>query len=251
MLQLRALRGGRGHRRPRLRYDRWPGGRARAGRTTSRPACPAASLTCSAPTPVRVNTNLADLEDLDEAMRPGLQATGGTAFTAETGSAVAARLLADWDAEVYQFEEVMPRGLQAGAARGALLDLQGHRQPGRRSRAALLRGADPVADPKEFLRRETATRRRWTSGSATGARCTPTSAGRAGGAGRAVHGLRDTVLPGLPAGQADPDWFDLVWRHDWRDAAPEQHAATTPGLPGGSAAPASARACSASTPTRW
>jgi glutamate synthase (NADPH/NADH) large chain len=60
------------------------------------------------PDPVRVNTDMADLEELDESDAAQLQALVERHY-AETGSAVAARLLADWDAAVPAFGKVMPK----------------------------------------------------------------------------------------------------------------------------------------------
>ena len=60
------------------------------------------------PNPVRVNTDMADLEELDESDAAQLQALIERHY-AETGSAVAARLLADWDAAVGAFGKVMPK----------------------------------------------------------------------------------------------------------------------------------------------
>jgi glutamate synthase (NADPH/NADH) large chain len=60
------------------------------------------------PDPVRVNTDMADLEELDESDAAQLQALVERHYT-ETGSAVAARLLADWDAAVPAFGKVMPK----------------------------------------------------------------------------------------------------------------------------------------------
>jgi glutamate synthase (NADPH/NADH) large chain len=60
------------------------------------------------PDPRRVNTEMADLEDLgsgDGEFLAGL--IGG--HLAETGSAVAARLLADWDSALRRFRRVMPK----------------------------------------------------------------------------------------------------------------------------------------------
>jgi glutamate synthase (NADPH) large chain len=60
------------------------------------------------PDPRRVNTEMADLEPLDEKdglfVRELLQR-----YHADTGSPVAARLLADWDAAAGRFGKVMPR----------------------------------------------------------------------------------------------------------------------------------------------
>ncbi len=75
------------------------------------------------PNPVRVNTDMADLEDLDESDAAQLQALVERHY-AETGSAVAARLLADWDAAVLAFGKVMPKDYKRVllAARAAELE---------------------------------------------------------------------------------------------------------------------------------
>jgi glutamate synthase (NADPH) large chain len=75
------------------------------------------------PSPVRVNTDMADLEELDESDAAQLQALVERHY-AETGSAVAARLLADWDAEVLAFRKVMPKDYKRVllAARAAELE---------------------------------------------------------------------------------------------------------------------------------
>ncbi len=75
------------------------------------------------PSPARVNTDMADLEELDESDAAQLQALVGRHY-AETGSAVAARLLADWDAAVPAFGKVMPKDYKRVllAARAAELE---------------------------------------------------------------------------------------------------------------------------------
>jgi glutamate synthase (NADPH/NADH) large chain len=75
------------------------------------------------PNPVRVNTDMADLEDLDESDAAQLQALVERHY-AETGSAVAARLLADWDAARAAFRKVMPKDYKRVllAARAAELE---------------------------------------------------------------------------------------------------------------------------------
>jgi glutamate synthase (NADPH) large chain len=75
------------------------------------------------PNPVRVNTDMADLEDLEESDSAQLQALVERHY-AETGSAVAARLLADWDAAVLAFRKVMPKDYKRVllAARAAELE---------------------------------------------------------------------------------------------------------------------------------
>ena len=75
------------------------------------------------PNPVRVNTDMADLEDLDEPDAAQLQALVERHY-AETGSAMAARLLADWDVALPRFGKVMPRDFKRVllAARAAELE---------------------------------------------------------------------------------------------------------------------------------
>ncbi|HEY8045213.1 MAG TPA: glutamate synthase-related protein [Streptosporangiaceae bacterium] len=60
------------------------------------------------PDPVRVNTDMADLEGLDDDDATRLRDLVGQ-HLAETGSEVAARLLADWDTALARFGKVMPR----------------------------------------------------------------------------------------------------------------------------------------------
>jgi glutamate synthase (NADPH/NADH) large chain len=60
------------------------------------------------PDPARVNTDMADLEELDAADAAQLQDLL-TRHHAETGSAVAARLLADWDLAAPRFGKVIPK----------------------------------------------------------------------------------------------------------------------------------------------
>ena len=71
------------------------------------------------PNPGRVNADMADLEELDDTDAAQLLALVQRHY-AETGSAVAARLLGDWDAALPRFGKVMPkdfkRVLQAARA---------------------------------------------------------------------------------------------------------------------------------------
>ena len=60
------------------------------------------------PDPVRVNTDMADLERLDDDDVTRLRGLVEQ-HLAETGSEVAARLLADWDAALARFGKVMPK----------------------------------------------------------------------------------------------------------------------------------------------
>jgi glutamate synthase (NADPH/NADH) large chain len=60
------------------------------------------------PDPVRVNSDMADLEDLDDDDATRLRELLAQHLT-ETGSEVAARLLADWDVALTRFGKVMPK----------------------------------------------------------------------------------------------------------------------------------------------
>jgi glutamate synthase (NADPH) large chain len=60
------------------------------------------------PDPVRVNTDMADLEDLDDDDATRLRDLVGQ-HLAETGSELAARLLADWDTSLARFGKIMPK----------------------------------------------------------------------------------------------------------------------------------------------
>jgi glutamate synthase (NADPH/NADH) large chain len=76
------------------------------------------------PNPGRVNTDMADLEDLDESDAAQLQALVERHY-AETGSAVAARLLADWDANVLAFRKVMPKDYKRVLLAARTAELEG------------------------------------------------------------------------------------------------------------------------------
>jgi glutamate synthase (NADPH/NADH) large chain len=58
--------------------------------------------------PIRVNPEMVDLDPLDDEDRAFLRATVDRHLE-ETGSAVAARLLADWESSVERFVKVMPK----------------------------------------------------------------------------------------------------------------------------------------------
>jgi glutamate synthase (NADPH/NADH) large chain len=76
------------------------------------------------PDPGRVNTEMADLEPLtadDTAFLAGLVQR----HQAETGSAVAARLLADWDAAVPRFARVMPKDYKRVLAAASRAEREG------------------------------------------------------------------------------------------------------------------------------
>jgi glutamate synthase (NADPH/NADH) large chain len=75
------------------------------------------------PDPSRVNTQMADLEAVTDEDACFLRELIGR-HQAETGSAVAASLLADWDAALPRFGRVMPRDYKRvlAAARRAELD---------------------------------------------------------------------------------------------------------------------------------
>jgi glutamate synthase (NADPH/NADH) large chain len=67
---------------------------------------------------------MADLEDLDESDAAQLQALVERHY-AETGSAVAARLLADWDANVLAFRKVMPKDYKRVLLAARTAELEG------------------------------------------------------------------------------------------------------------------------------
>ena len=88
-----------------------------------------------------------------------------------------------------------------------------------------------MADPKGFLNVTSASSpdapagRRADPGLARGLRATRPSAADLAPAGRPLHGLRHPVLPqGCPLGNLIPEWNDLVWRDDWREAIERLHA---------------------------
>jgi glutamate synthase (NADPH) large chain len=76
------------------------------------------------PDPVRVNTDMADLEELDGTDAARLQDLL-TRHHAETGSAVATRLLADWDDSVTRFGKVMPKDFKRVLTAARLAEREG------------------------------------------------------------------------------------------------------------------------------
>ena len=72
----------------------------------------------------RVNPDMVDVEPLNAADRD-LVRTLVERHGAETESAVAARLLADWDAEVREFVKVMPRDYRRILEATALAEAEG------------------------------------------------------------------------------------------------------------------------------
>ncbi len=103
------------------------------------------------PDPVRVNTEMADLEPLAAADADALAALLAR-HHAETGSAVAARLLADWPAAARRFARVMPRDYQRVLAAAQRAERDGtERRRGRHGRGAGLR-RDAMADPRGFMK---------------------------------------------------------------------------------------------------
>ena len=105
----------RGRGRPRLRvHDRRPRGRPRRDRAaTSRPACPAASRTSSTSTATTsTSATSAPSRPLDDADKQWLHDVVRR-HQEETGSTVAAKLLADWDAAVDRFSKIIPTTYKA------------------------------------------------------------------------------------------------------------------------------------------
>ncbi len=76
------------------------------------------------PDPARVNTQMADLEPVTGQDAGFLRELIGR-HLAETGSAVAAALLADWDAALPRFARVMPRDYRRALAAAALAERDG------------------------------------------------------------------------------------------------------------------------------
>jgi glutamate synthase (NADPH/NADH) large chain len=74
--------------------------------------------------PRRVNTEMVDLDPLDDADREFLRSTVER-HLAETGSAVAERLLADWESAVERFGKVMPQDYKRVLAAMAQADKAG------------------------------------------------------------------------------------------------------------------------------
>ena len=137
----------RGRRRPRLRvHDRRPrrGARARPG-ATWRPACPAASRSCSTSTRRRSTRTWWTCYAPDRAT-----ICAGCKKTVQrhhelTGSAVAASLLGDWPRRSVAFTKVMPRDYQRV--------LERRRRPAPPAATSTRRSwRPPVADPTGFLK---------------------------------------------------------------------------------------------------
>jgi glutamate synthase (NADPH/NADH) large chain len=76
------------------------------------------------PNPVRINTDMADLEELTDADAAQLLGLVQRHY-AETGSAVAARLLADWDAALPRFGKVMPKDYKRVLLAAQAAELEG------------------------------------------------------------------------------------------------------------------------------
>jgi glutamate synthase (NADPH/NADH) large chain len=76
------------------------------------------------PNPVRINTDMADLEELTDADAAQLLGLVQRHY-AETGSAVAARLLADWDLALPRFGKVMPKDFKRVLLAAQAAELEG------------------------------------------------------------------------------------------------------------------------------
>ena len=107
--QLRRHRRRRGRRRPRLRvHDRRARRRPRPDRAaTSRPACPAATRSCSTSTSGGSTPSWSSWAR-SRARQPSELEQVVRRHHEETGSTVAEELLADWPAALARFTEVMP-----------------------------------------------------------------------------------------------------------------------------------------------
>ena len=204
--QLRRAGRRRGRRRPRLRVHDRRHARSCSARSgaTSRPACPAASPTCSTPpgpSGNRINPEMVDLDPLDDDDRKLLRDVVER-HHAETGSTVAARLLDRLGRRRRAVREGHAEGLQAGPAgpRGGRARGRDPNDGDHGGGAWVTRGIPH--HPAGAARRAA----RSTCASRTGARSTRSSRdGPLEKQAGALHGLRHPVLPQrLPAGQPHP-----------------------------------------------
>ena len=146
--------------------------------------------------------------------------TRSPAHYRETDSALAARLLARWDREVWRFVKVMPDDYKRVLAAVRHAETTENRCSRRSWRPRM-------GDVKGFLKhgRMTPSAGRSASGSSTGTRCTRSFPVRDIRTRPRGAGLRDPLLQrGMPAREPDPDWNDLVYRDQWRSAIDRLHA---------------------------
>ena len=195
--------------------------------------------------PIRLNREMVDVDPLDDADAEFLREVL-LRHQAETGSTVAAGLLASWELGRGPVRQGHAQGLQAGPRGGVGRRARGPgRQRGRHGRGSWLApmrgvtgGRSPrgrrseeylvMGDPKGFLKtaRETPRRR------PVDVRLTdwrevyePFAAERAE---RQAARCMDCGIPfchqGCPLGNLIPEWNDLVYRSDWAAAADRLHA---------------------------
>ena len=155
-------------------------------------------------------------------------ATCSSATVEWTESPVAARLLADWDDARAGFTLVLPRDYQRvldvrAKAEAEGLDLDGARGVGADH------GGLPWLTPRAFCRRASASCRGadpCRSASRTGTRSTRSrsSAELQRQAGRCMDCGIPFCHSGCPLGNLIPEWNDLAWSGDWREAIDRLHA---------------------------
>ena len=148
----------------------------------------------------------------------------------ETGSEVAAELLADWPAALARFTEVMPTDYRVVLEAKAKAEAEGlSESETATAMMEALHGLTPRASSRTAARsRSAAVPSR--SGSRTGTRSTPAASGRAllpiisTQAGRCMDCGIPFCHQGCPLGNIIPEWNDLVWRDDWEGAIERLHA---------------------------
>src|ERR1019366_6591019 len=173
----------------------------------------------------RVNREMVDLDPVDQGDDAKFLREVVERHYGETGSAVAARLLSDWDTS--RFTKVMPKDYKRVLSAASQAEREGRDVHQAVMAAAHGEGAI-MADPKGFLstpreipvRRPVELRLRdWREV------YEPFPSGRLE---RQAGRCMDCGIPfchnGCPLGNLIPEWNDLVWRHDWQDAADRLHA---------------------------
>ena len=178
---------------------------------------------------VRVNTEMVELgpvpDDVADDLRELLHR-----HAEETGSAVAAALLDDWEAALHAVHpgaaHQLPQGA-GGQGRGG-----GGGPRGGRDGQGDDGGCEPWLTPRASSPRRAGSRSavRSRSGCGTGRRSIPAGSGRAllpiigEQAGRCMDCGIPFCHSGCPLGNLIPEWNDLVWRGDWEAAIDRLHA---------------------------
>ncbi len=178
----------------------------------------------------RVNTELVELgpvageaaTELEQLVREHAE---------ETGSEVAAALLADWPASLARFTEVMPTDYRKVLEAKAKAEAEGLDET--ETATAMMEACMvTMADPRGFLKagREVADRRPVEERVSDWDEVYPDGIGRAllpiitTQAGRCMDCGIPFCHQGCPLGNIIPEWNDLVWRDDWEGAIERLHA---------------------------